>query len=427
MKVRILAVVALMAISFCCQAGIHVHLSEVATGYSATTVNTAVFRANSVTTHGDMQYVAYYDGEGYVCLASRQLSSDAWQVVRSQYRGKVEDAHNVISIAVDGNGVIHTAFDHHGDKLHYCKGIAPGSLQLGELQPMLGQQEDDVTYPEFYNMPNGDLLFVYRSGYSGRGNLVMNRYDIKSGEWQRVQDVLIDGEDARNAYWQMCVDAHGTLHLSWVWRETWLVETNHDICYARSADGGKTWTRSDGTAYQLPITAANAEQAWHIPQNSELINQTSMTTDDEGNPYIASYWRDSTSIVPQYRMVWHDANGWHQEQVGDRKTAFSLSGGGTKAIPIARPCLVSDGKTISYFFRDVERGSRVSIARKKIGSSKWKISDITKFSVDEWEPTIDRNLWQTSHRLNIYVQRAAQGDGEQVTTLHPQPIYILEL
>lgn len=29
---------------------------------------------------------------------------------------------------------------------------------------MTGKDEDDVTYPEFYRMPDGDLLFVYRSG-----------------------------------------------------------------------------------------------------------------------------------------------------------------------------------------------------------------------------------------------------------------------
>jgi hypothetical protein len=52
--------------------------------------------------------------------------------------------------------------------------------------------------------------------------------------------------------------------------------------------------------------------------------------------------------------------------------------------------------------------------------------DLTDFSVDEWEPSIDKALWQSEKRLNIYVQRAAQGDGEQVTALPPQPIYILE-
>jgi hypothetical protein len=440
---RIIFSLVLVAVVSFVSRGASPHLSEVGLGYSATSVNTAIFRANSVTTHEGRQYVAYYDPDGYVTLAVRSLADgDHWQIERSPYRGKVEDAHNVISIGVDGGGYIHAAFDHHGDTLHYCKSVAPGSLQLGELQPMIGTQEEDVTYPEFYNLPNGDLMFAYRSGYSGRGNLVMNRYDCKTGSWQRVQDVLIDGENERNAYWQLCVAGNGDIHLSWVWRETWLVETNHDLCYAKSSDGGQTWTRSDGSSYTLPITIQNAEIAWHIPQNSELINQTSMTTDDFGHPYIATYWRDSLSTVPQYRMVWNDGHAWHSEQVGDRATPFSLAGGGTKAIPISRPCMVSDGSTVSYIFRDIERGSRVSIARKRLapaccnaethdaaGQSDvafWQIKDLTDFSVDEWEPSIDKALWQNEKRLNIYVQRAAQGDGEQVTALPPQPIYILE-
>ena len=64
----------------------------------------------------------------------------------------------------------------------------------------------------------------------------MNRYSLKEKKWSRVQDVLIDGENKRNASWQLYVDELGTIHLSWVWRETWHVETNHDLCYARSFD-----------------------------------------------------------------------------------------------------------------------------------------------------------------------------------------------
>ena len=103
-----------------------------------------------------------------------------------------------------------------------------------------------MTYPEFYCLSGGDLLFAYRSGSSGRGNLVLNRYSLKEKSWSRVQDVLIDGEDQRNAYWQLYVDEQGTIHLSWVWRETWMVETNHDLCYARSSDNGVTWQKSNG-------------------------------------------------------------------------------------------------------------------------------------------------------------------------------------
>lgn len=403
------------------------HLSEIAPAYSATSVNTAVFRTNSVVSHGDKQYVAYYDPEGYVTLAARTHGSDDWTVERSQYRGRVADAHNVISIGIDGDGYIHAAFDHHGDSLHYVRSTEPGALTLGPLQTMTGENEDDVTYPEFHLLPDGTLMFAYRSGFSGGGNMVLNRYDPATAAWSRVHTVLLDGEGDRNAYWQMTADESGTLHLSWVWRESWLVETNHDLCYARSRDGGVTWERSDGVPYELPVKAADAEIAWAIPQNSELINQTSMTADSKGHPVIATYWREQNDSVPQYRIVSHDGTKWTMSTVGHRTQPFSLSGGGTKMIPIARPQVVADGDEIYMVFRDVERGSRVSLAYRSASDAEWTVTDLTDFSVDAWEPSLDPVLWADRKELDIYVQSASQGDGERTTDARPAPVYVLEV
>lgn len=403
-------------------------LVEAGKGYSSTSVNTTVFRNNSIVTHGDTQYISYYDPEGYLIVGKRALGSKEWTLQRSQYKGKVQDAHNIISIMVDGDGYLHVSFDHHGQKLNYCRSIAPNSLTLGEKEAMLGNNEADVTYPEFYLLANGDLLFAYRSGASGRGNLVMNRYDLKTRKWERVQDILIDGENARNAYWQLCVDSSGTIHLSWVWRETWHVETNHDLCYARSLDGGKTWQKANGEKYELPIRLSNAEYACRIPQNSELINQTSMSTDAEGNPYIATYWRSADSDIPQYRIVWHDGQQWHSRQVMERKSAFSLKGGGTKMIPIARPRMVVDKNKVYYIFRDEERGSKVSMAyTADARQGEWTVKDLTNFPVNAWEPSYDTELWKAKKQLHIYVQDARQGDGEQLSEAEPQPVYVLEL
>lgn len=403
------------------------HLVEVGKGYSSTSVNTAVFRNNSLVTHGDEQYISYYDAEGCLILGKRKLGSEQWTLHRTQYRGNVKDAHNVISMMVDGEGYLHVSFDHHGHKLNYCRSMAPGSLELGDKMPMTGADEGNVTYPEFYPLSGGDLLFVYRSGSSGRGNLVMNRYSLKDHVWTRVQDVLIDGEDKRNAYWQLYVDERGTIHLSWVWRETWHVETNHDICYARSFDNGVTWYKSNGEQYELPINAANAEYACRLPQNSELINQTSMSADAGGNPYIATYWRDPDSDVPQYRIVWNDGKTWRNRQVTERKTPFSLKGGGTKMIPIARPRIVVEGDEVFYIFRDEERGSRVSMAyAADVAHSKWTITDLTDFSVDAWEPSHDTELWKKHRKLHLFVQHTRQGDGERTAEIEPQMIYVLE-
>lgn len=403
-------------------------LVEVGKGYSGTSVNTAVFRTNSITTHCDTQYIAYYDPEGYVTLGKRKLGEDNWTLNRTQYKGNIKDGHNIISIGVDGDGYIHASFDHHGNPLRYAKGIAPGSLELGEETMMTGVDESNVTYPEFYNMSNGDLLFVYRSGASGRGNMAINRYNHKEGKWVRIQDSLINGEEQRSPYWQLYIDRNDVIHVSWVWRETWMVETNHDMCYARSEDGGKTWLKSDGTLYSLPITASNCEYACKIPQKSELINQTSMTADSESHPYIVSYWRSTDSEIPQYRLVWHDGKSWNERAISDRKTPFSLAGGGTKMIPISRPRIVAEGDKIAVVYRDSERGGVVTMSTPRNGiAGEWETKDLTTFCVEAWEPSLDSRLWQDKNKLHLFVQKTYQGDGEVAMEKQPTSVYVFEV
>lgn len=418
----------LIFLSACNQLIIDPQLVEVGKGYSQTSINTTIFRNNSIVTHKGEQYICYYDADGYITLGKRKLGSKEWTLNRTQYKGNVKDAHNIISMMLDGDGYLHLSFDHHGNPLNYCRSVAPYSLELGEKEPMIGIDENDVTYPEFYWLKGGDLLFVYRSGASGRGNLVLNRYSLKDRKWERIQDILIDGENQRNAYWQLYVDEMGTIHLSWVWRESWLVETNHDICYACSEDNGTTWYKTTGEKYELPIRMENAEIACAIPQNSELINQTSMSADANGYPYIASYWRDVDSKVPQYRLVWYDGRAWHTSQVSNRTTPFSLRGGGTKMIPISRPRIVVDNKKVCYLFRDEERGNKVSIAyTKDITKGEWEITDLTSFPVDAWEPSHDTELWKQKKQLHLFVQQTKQGDGERVVESKPQPVYVLEV
>jgi len=412
-----------------CASGPAVTFSEVGQGWAGNSVNVAVFRKNALVSDGTFQYIAFYDNEGRVVLGKRTLGSDAWELRTTRYRGSLSDAHNAISIMVDGAGVLHMAWDHHNNGLHYVRGVAPGSLELAPA-PMAGRDERSVSYPEFFRLPDGGLLFLYRDGGSGRGNLVLNRYD-GAGGWRRVADNLISGEGQRNAYWQACVDAQGTIHVSWVWRETPDVASNHDMAYARSRDGGAHWEDADGKPYVLPITAASAAYAARIPQNSELINQTSMAADAAGHPYIASYWRDPAGTVPQYRVLYHTGTAWRRLDLDFRRTPFSLSGMGTKAIPIARPQILVDQGAAApgglLVFRDAERGERVSVARiASFASPRWQVSDLAGMPVGAWEPTYDSELWRRRGLLHLFVQPVRQVDGEGVASVPPSTVRVLQ-
>ncbi len=400
-------------------------------GWARTKVNCVIFRKNAICTHENVQYAAYYDAQGCVVLARRKLNSSAWTTHKTQYTGKVADAHNCISLAVDGDGFLHVSWDHHANPLRYCRSVAPGSLELTDKLPMVGSKEKRVTYPEFYSLPNGDLLFFYRDGGSGNGDLVLNRYSVTERRWQRVQSSLLGGEGNRNAYWQVCVDRHSTIHLSWVWRETGDVVTNHDIAYARSSDGGMTWTNTLDKRYTLPIVEATAEYAVRIPQNSELANQTSMAVDFHGHPYIANFWRDHPTAVPQYRVVYHDGATWRTTQVGNRTLDFHRRGGGTKRPPISRPLIVLDSdenRTRAFvLFRDLERERRMSVAVcESLNESSWSIYDITPDSVGQSDPVYDAQVWQNQREIHLLTQFVGQGDSESQEDVPPQTVSVLK-
>ncbi len=414
------------AISSFAQSG-NIRFTNVNEGWAANSINTVVFRKNSLVTFRDTQFIAFYNQDKFVVLGKRKTGTGNWILKQTPYKGNVADAHNSISIMADSDGYLHISWDHHNNSLNYCKSIAPGSLELTDKIKMTGLNEQKISYPEFYKLPGGGLLFLYRDGGTGQGNLVINRYDINTGRWIQLYDNLIDGENKRNAYWQACVDGKGVIHLSWVWRESPDVASNHDMCYAKSDDGGLTWKKSTGEKYNLPINAATAEYACKISQNSELINQTSMCADEYGNPYIATYWRNNNDSVPQYHIIYKNSSEWNVNKLDFRKTVFSLSGMGTKRIPISRPQIIAWQNKLALIFRDEERGNKISIAiNNNIEKNKWEISDLMNDKVGSWEPTYDTELWRDKKILNLFVQKVEQADSEGITNVPPQMIKVLE-
>jgi hypothetical protein len=404
---------------------------QVDSAWAGNSVNAVIFRKNSIATHRDTQFIAYYNQDHYMVIGKRKLGESKWILKTTLFKGNAYDAHNMISIMADGDGYLHVSWDHHGNALNYCKSLAPGSLEFSGKISMTGQHEKNVTYPEFHRMPSGNLIFLYRDGESGRGNLVMNEYDLTSKKWQPLQINLVDGEGHRNAYWQACVDSKGRIHLSWVWRETPDVASNHDMAYARSDDGGKTWMSSAGKVYELPIRAASAEYAWKIPEHSGLINQSSMVADDDGHPYIATYFNLPGDTVTQYHIIYHTGKEWQRQSPGFRKTAFLLGGHGTKRIPMSRPQIIAwkyAGQIqLAVIFRDEERGAKVSVAIcDNLSTGNWKIKDLTQHSVGSWEPTYDTELWKEKNVLHLFVQKVEQVDGEGRANIPPQPVQVLQ-
>lgn len=376
---------------------------QVGDAYSSSPVNTTIFRSNSLYSYNGFQYISFYDSSGYVIVGKRKLNKKEWILSNTGFKGLARDPHNTISFIIDLKGFLHISWDNHNNKLNYAVSVKPESL-LFKRSLMTGLNEDQVSYPQFFKLISGDLLFTYRQGGSGDGNMIMNRYSLKSKNWTTLHKTLIDGQGLRNAYWQMFVSHKGTIHLSWVWRESSDVSSNHDLCYAKSYDSGKTWVNTKEIAVETPFTTLNSEYVSYIPQESDLINQTSITADKNDNPYIATYYRSTDDQVPQYYVFYHQGTDWRKSKVGNNQLVFNLSGKGSKRPPISRPLILSNQEKLYVIVR--KGFEKIYCYENEIQLTEWNIKTLYSEEVGYWEPTHDPILLNKKNVLSLLIQKS---------------------
>ena len=208
-------------------------------------------------THGDTQFVGFYDAQRRMTIGSRALDSDRWtfQVLPTSVGW---DSHNYIEMTFDDANQLHVAGNMHASPLTYFRTTRPLDVtSLKQVPAMVGRDEQRATYPSFLRGPANELIFTYRDGRSGNGNQIYDVYDTAKQTWSRLLDQpLTDGQGHANAYFRGPTRGpDGYFHLVWVWRNTPACETNHDLCYARSKDL-RHWETSGGKPLPLPITLA---------------------------------------------------------------------------------------------------------------------------------------------------------------------------
>jgi len=311
-------------------------------------------------THGNRQYVAFYDHLRRMTVAARKLDEQEWHYARlPQTLGW--DSHNYVAMAVDSKGHLHLAGNMHGNPLVYFRTGKPHDIQsLQQVKRMVGREENRVTYPKFIRGPEGELIFTYRDGGSGAGNQILNVYDPATSTWRRLLDApLIDGQGEMNAYLdEPRRDRQGVYHLCWVWRDTPDCATNHDLCYARSRDLVH-WEKSDGTPLELPITFKNCEIVDPVPAGGGLINGNArLGFDGQDRPVVSYHKYDKNGHTQVYNARLEDGR-WTIRKVSDWNYRWEFSGGGSIGFEIVvSPVQVDQGGQLTQSFRHPRAGSR---------------------------------------------------------------------
>lgn len=319
-------------------------------------------------TNPPRQFVAYFNADRQLTVASRELPSRSWTFNRlDEHVGW--DSHNSVAMAIDTSGQIHLAGNMHVAPLKYFRSTKPlDASTLTRIAAMIGAAEDKVTYPEFLRGPFERLVFTYRDGSSGKGNQIYNFYEAEQQEWRRLTDKpLTDGEGQRNAYFVgPTAGPDGYYHLCWVWRDTPDCATNHDVSYARSKDLVQ-WERSNGVAYALPITLGTSEVVDPIPVNGGVINGcTRIGFDRERRPIISYHKFDEAGNTQIYNAR-PEAGTWAIRPLTKWGYRWEFGGGGSISteIHVAAVETESDGSLTQ------------SWSHRKYGSQRWRLSPDT--------------------------------------------------
>jgi len=422
-------------------------------------INAVHCQQDAVVTHGQHQYVGYYDAKRRVCLARRKLPTGNWRIIRfADYVFKANDDHNTICIGICPNdGTIHLAFDHHGHPLHYRvshKGAAtnPEGLKWDTsiFGPIISELEKGkrirLTYPRFWQTPDGGLQFGYRVGSSGNGDRMLVDYDADTGTWintRQIDSGKGSFQDAFSKSSSRCSYPNGydygplgKLHVTWVWRES-TQGANHDIMYAYSEDRGNTWLNNAGQVLSKPphIDSPGIKVV-DISRAYSLQNTTTQAVDSQGQIHVVTrhtteetlkaakmkpekgwecwgpsdawryyhYWRDKKGTWQHTELPWVSGN-IPKLFMDEDDNAYLIYGGANYGTPIK--------------FHDVDHNITIAAATSKSKWTDWKVIHVetgTFFS----DALGDLYRWKKEGVLSVIVQESPREVGA------PTPLRILD-
>ncbi len=288
-----------------------------------------------ITTKTDL-VIGYYDANRQLTVARRRKSGGGWTYQKLDTWNDW-DSHNYIAVAEDAAGRLHVAANMHSSPMTMFVSDPSGDVRTLKRAPVLVDPalERAATYPIFLRDKAGRLIFKYRNGVSGAGDEIYDVLDAGAGKWARLTAApLVDGEGERNAYFMgPVIGPDNWFHIVWVWRETPMAETNHDLSYAKSPDLIH-WFKADGTPLPLPIKLKDAEIVDPVPVKGGMINNnTLLGFDEQGRPTITYHKFDAAGDTQIYlaRYVGKASKtGWERAQVSNWKGyRWDFGGGGS--------------------------------------------------------------------------------------------------
>ncbi len=238
------------------------------------------------------------------------------------------NAHRNPTLLIDEQGFIYVFRGYSGMPTSAIRSAGPYDIR--QWTPRTNVESDNASsYPQPWQLRSGEIFVSYRRrpGWS---------YRISSdgaSHWQPTVN-LIRNDDGQ--IYAITVAETGAyprkLHIAWSrlgggtaaeihTKHLWA--RRYNVYYARSDDGGRTWCRSDGSPYNLPITEATAEKLYDCGPHGVWLEDIQL--DSKGRPYVLFIDADVATYHSRWKLAKQAQGRW---VIADITTSDHMYDGG---------------------------------------------------------------------------------------------------
>lgn len=376
---------------------------------SLQTPNSVAFRWGAVVSReiGGVTYqlICYVSVDNTGLIAYRTLPNGVWTQHEVGSFLTADDAHNTTVAAIDADGYVHVAYDHHNSSLHYRRSTNPLGSWDGTLTSelsMLGTNESNVTYPQFIVAPTGEMYFTFLNGIS-TDDTYLYVYDESTQTWSAAPGtgtggiMMVGAGDVDGRFYPYRPpsfssdwDGAGTGAMHWMMtKRKYGVVENYNLYHVKY--DGTGFESTSGATLSAPIADDDMTAAITIGASEILLNEGGFCLDADDLPHVA-YWKNDGTRYQLYHSH-YNGSAWVTDQI----TAYSL--GALDYEDVGRPAMRCDLVTNQiYIWFSSELAEGVGIweyVSDPDDFTTWTKSQFFDGDVDNYEPVLDIDQWET--------------------------------
>ena len=278
------------------------------------------------------------------------------------------DAHRNPTLALDVTGFLYVFFGAHNDPTRVLRSDRPHATDAWRE---CGTIIDPTTsYPQPFQLLPDEISVSYRERSCGWRSRVLRN---QGKTWEDPVDIVaFEGCDIYAVSIAETGDFPRKIHLAWSRlgggtdeeiRTKHLWARRYNIYYARSEDGGRTWRRSDGTPYDLPVTEAEAEKLYDSGERGVWLKDIQLGPD--GRPFILFIDADPFTYLSDWKCGRLCAEGWRFSDIAVGDHMYDDGG-----------MVIEDGSVTVYApttaSQPREDGGEIDVWRSADGDGPWQ-------------------------------------------------------